>query len=155
MTSAVQFEANQRNAQLSTGPRSLRGKSVSRLNALKHGLTAQQVVLFDETTDDFETFVVEIVATLKPRNPVEALLAERVALCAWRLRRCYRIEAAMFENVRRNWGNGPATVMTRIEHLFVRVTAHDDHLAKLTRYETNIERSLAGALFTLQQIRAP
>lgn len=155
MISAVQVEANRRNAQLSTGPRSLRGKSVSRLNALKHGLTAQQVVLFDEMTDDFEAFVDEIVATLKPRNPVEALLAERVALRAWRLRRCYRIEATMFENVRRNWGNGPATVMTRIEHLFVRVTAYDDHLTKLTRYETSIERPLAGALYALQQLRTP
>jgi|SRR5215469_847542 len=155
MTSALQIEANRRNAQLSTGPRSLRGKSVSRLNALKHGLTAQQVVLFDETTEDFEGFVDEIVTTLKPTNAVEHLLAERVALCAWRLRRCYRIEAAMFENVRRNWGNGAATVMTRIEQLFIRVTAHDDHLAKLTRYETSIERSLVGALFALRQLRTP
>lgn len=122
---------------------------------MKHGLTAQQVVLFDETTADFETFVDEIVATLKPRNAVESLLAERVAVCAWRLRRCYRIEADMFENVRRNWGNGAATVMTRIEQLFIRVTAHDDQLAKLTRYETSIERSFVGALFALQQLRTP
>lgn len=155
MTSTSQVEANRRNAQLSTGPRSLRGKSVSRLNALKHSLTAQQVVLFDERTEDFETFVDEIVATLKPRNPVERLLVERAALCGWRLRRCYRIEAAMFENVRRNWGNSAATVMTRIENLFIRVTAHDDHLAKLTHYETSIERSLMGALSALQQLRTP
>lgn len=155
MTSALQIEANRRNTQLSTGPRSLRGKSVSRLNALKHGLTAQQGVLFDETTDDFETFVDEVIAALKPRNQGETLLAERVAVCAWRLRRCYRIEPAMLENVRRSWGNGPATVMTRIEHLFVRVTAHDDHLSKLTHYETSIERSLAGALFALRQLRTP
>ena len=155
MTSTLQIEANRRNAQLSTGPRSLRGKSVSRLNALKHGLTAQQVVLFDEATEDFEAFVHEIVATMKPKNAVESLLAERVALCAWRLRRCYRIEAAMFENVRRNWGNGAATVMTRIENLFIRVTAHDDQLAKLTRYETSIERSLVAALFALRQLRTP
>lgn len=155
MTSTSQVEANRRNAQLSTGPRSLRGKSVSRLNALKHGLTAQQVVLFDERTEDFESFVNEIAAALKPRNPVEHLLAERAALCAWRLRRCYRIEAAMFENVRPNWGNGAAAVMTRIEQLFIRVTAHDDQLAKLTRYETSIERSLMGALFALRQLRMP
>jgi|SRR5579863_62598 len=96
-----------------------------------------------------------IVATLKHRNPAESLLAERAALCAWRLRRCYPIEAAMFENVRRNWGNGAAAVMTRIENLFIRVTAHDDHLAKLTRYETSIERSLMGALFALRQLRTP
>jgi hypothetical protein len=155
MTSSLQIEANRRSARFSTGPRTLRGKSVARLNALKHGLTAQTLVLFDETPEDLESFVGEIVTTLKPRNPVEALLVERIALCAWRLRRCYRIEAAMFENVRRNWGNGGATVMTRVEQLFIRVTAHDDHLAKLTRYETGIERSLASALFALKQLRMP
>lgn len=110
-------------------------------------------MLFDEAPEDFESFVGEIIATLKPRNPVESQLAERVAICAWRLRRCYRIEAAMFENVRRNWGNGAATVMARIEQLFIRVTAHDDHLANLTRYETSIERSLASELFALRQLR--
>ncbi|MGH7070029.1 MAG: hypothetical protein ACREFO_08440, partial [Acetobacteraceae bacterium] len=142
-------------AEFSTGPRTLRGKSISRLNALRHGLTARQVLLFDENAEDFEGFAGEIIATLKPRNPVESQLAERVAICGWRLRRCYRIEAAMFENVRRNWGNGAATVMTRIEHLFIRVSAHDDHLAKLTRYETSIERSMLAALFALRQLRTP
>jgi len=37
--------ANRRNAQRSTGPRSAEGKSRARLNALKHGATAQIHVL--------------------------------------------------------------------------------------------------------------
>lgn len=43
MTSSKQRAANQRNAQRSTGPRSAAGKSVSRLNALRHGLSARFV----------------------------------------------------------------------------------------------------------------
>ena len=35
-------EANRANAQKSTGPRSAAGKLASRLNALKHGLCAEQ-----------------------------------------------------------------------------------------------------------------
>jgi hypothetical protein len=41
MTSAKQRAANRRNAQRSTGPRSAAGKDASRLNALRHGLSAQ------------------------------------------------------------------------------------------------------------------
>lgn len=41
MTSDRQRAANRRNAQRSTGPRSAAGKKRSRLNALRHGLSAQ------------------------------------------------------------------------------------------------------------------
>jgi len=150
MTSFLQIEANRRNAQLSTGPRTRGGRAASRMNAMKYGLTAAQIVLFDETPDDFEAFFGEIVTALKPGDPVEAQIAERIAVCAWRLRRSYRIEAAMFENVRRSWVNGAPTVTSRIEHLFVRVTAHDDQLAKLNRYEVSLERSLQRALVVLE-----
>jgi hypothetical protein len=150
MTSQLQIEANRRDAQLSTGPRTPEGRATGRLNALKHGLTAHQIVLFDETPEDFEAFFSEIIAALKPGDPVETQLGERIAVCAWRLRRSYRIEAAMFENVRRGWTNGTPTMTARIEHLFVRVTAHEDHLAKLNRYEISLERSLQRALFALE-----
>lgn len=150
MTSQLQIEANRRNAQLSTGPKTPEGRAACRMNALKHGLTARQIVLCDESPEDFEAFIGEIIATLKPGDPVEIQLAERIAVCAWRLRRSYRIEAAMFENVRRSWANGAPTITSRIEHLFVRVTAQDDHLAKLTRYEVTLERSLQRALIALE-----
>ena len=38
MASARQIEANRRNAQKSTGPKSEQGKQATRLNGLKHGL---------------------------------------------------------------------------------------------------------------------
>ena len=82
MTSILQIEANRRNARLSTGPRSPDGKRISRMNALKHGLTAQQVTLFDESVDDFQAFQAKLVTALQPKGAVELHLAERVALCA-------------------------------------------------------------------------
>ena len=42
MATELQIEANRHNAQLSMGPKTERGKEASRMNALKHGLTAQQ-----------------------------------------------------------------------------------------------------------------
>jgi hypothetical protein len=151
MTSELQIEANRRNAQLSTGPKTPEGRAVSRMNALKHGLTAQQIVLFDERPENFEAFFDEIVDALKPTDPIETQLAERIAVCAWRLRRAYRIEAAMFENVRQTWINGAPATTAKIEQLFIRVSAHEDHLAKLSRYEVNLERLLQRALLALER----
>ncbi|HZL59286.1 MAG TPA: hypothetical protein VFC38_06270 [Stellaceae bacterium] len=151
MSSQLQIEANRRNAQLSTGAKTPQGRCASRMNALKHGLTAQQIVLFDETTEDFDKFFGELVKALNPQDAIEAQLAERIAICAWRLRRSYRIEAALFENVRTDWTAESPALTSKIERLFVRVTAHEDQLSKLTRYEASHERSLQRALFTLER----
>src|SRR5271156_1347395 len=44
-TSVGQIEANQKNALHSTGPTTPEGKQRSRLNALKHGLRAKEVII--------------------------------------------------------------------------------------------------------------
>ena len=51
--SAAKIEANRRNSQRSKGPTSDAGKSRSRYNALKHGMTAKTVLL---PGDDPEVF---------------------------------------------------------------------------------------------------
>ena len=51
MTSARQFEANRRNSQKSTGPKTDRGKRHSRRNAFRHGLCAETVI---EILEDVE-----------------------------------------------------------------------------------------------------
>jgi len=44
MATAAQIEANRRNAQRSTGPKSDEGKDRVRRNALKHGMAARTVM---------------------------------------------------------------------------------------------------------------
>jgi hypothetical protein len=53
--SARQVAANQRNALLSTGPRTAEGKENSRKNALKHGLCALVLDVPGEDPDVFDT----------------------------------------------------------------------------------------------------
>jgi hypothetical protein len=150
----LQIEANRRNAQLSTGPKTMRGKEASRMNALKHGLTAQQVTLFDERAEDFEAFHAELLGALAPQGTVELALAERAVLCAWRLRRVYRIETGLFRKARKAWGNGTAAVTNEIAVVFLRLASQEDDLSKLTRYEISLERSLQRALRALERRQA-
>ena len=53
MTSFQQLEANRRNALRSTGPKTDDGKRRSRVNAVRHGLTAETVVGSLEDAEDY------------------------------------------------------------------------------------------------------
>jgi hypothetical protein len=96
MTTRKQRAANRRNAKKSTGPKTMEGRNRSKLNALKHGLTAAQIIVFDESAEDLENFHQGLIADWLPMGALEEQLVERIAICAWRLRRVYRIEARLF-----------------------------------------------------------
>ena len=152
MTSLVQIEANRRNALRSTGPRTEAGRAISSRNALKHGLTAERVILFDEQQDQFERFYAELIGALKPQGPMQHQLAERIAINAWRLRRAYRVESGLFERARSAWREGATEQTSEIDLVFLRLsTSNGDELGKLSRYEASIERSLRRALLDLER----
>src|SRR5215470_4861615 len=97
MASETQIAANRRNAEKSTGPRTARGKAAVAGNALRHGLRARKVISFDESEPDFLAFHAEQRDAFQPADAVEEHLVERIAMCAWRLRRVYRVEAEMLD----------------------------------------------------------
>jgi hypothetical protein len=59
--SAAAAEAN---AKRSTGPQTRAGKARSRLNAVKHGLTAKDIVIGDEDPKEFEALRSALTADL-------------------------------------------------------------------------------------------
>ena len=95
MASEKQISANRANAKKSSGPRSEKGKVVSRLNALKHGLTARDIVIFDENPADFEALKVDLFEDYQPVGRDEIELVSLIAALFWRLRRVSRWEAAL------------------------------------------------------------
>lgn len=92
MASATKTAANRANAQRSTGPKTAKGKTVTKLNAIAHGLRSVSPVIPGERPEDWEIHRAGIAGGLKPVGFLEADLAERVALLTWRMRRVVTYE---------------------------------------------------------------
>jgi hypothetical protein len=89
--SPQQIQANRLNAQKSTGPKTAQGKAAMRLNALKHGILARQVVVqgykIVESSREFKTLFGEYHEHLAPVGPLEEMLVDQIVATVWRLRR--------------------------------------------------------------------
>src|SRR6516165_7534524 len=127
MASRKQIEANRRNAWKSTGPRTAAGRAVSSRNALRHGLTASQIIIPGESTAEFNAFYQERYESLAPVDPVGEGMVERIITCEWRLRRVYRVEA-MVMNAIRPYEPNYSYILKQ--------------MAELSRYETAMDRAL-------------
>ena len=97
MTSLKQIEANRRNAEKSTGPRTPEGKRRSRANAFRHGLTAETVIGALENVEDYVAFEAALMIEYGPQSVIAHELVTRLASLLWRLRRATAIETGLFE----------------------------------------------------------
>src|SRR5579864_1893041 len=81
------------NGSRSKGPRPENLEKV-RLNGLKHGLRTEQVILPGEDPAEFEALRGALHDEWEPATLTRALLVERLAIAAWRLRRATRADIA-------------------------------------------------------------
>jgi hypothetical protein len=95
MATLKQIQANQLNAEKSTGPKTEEGKIVVSQNATKHGLLSSQTLLPWEKSCSLEEFRQNLIAELQPKGELEMLLIDRIASLIWRLRRACKIETAI------------------------------------------------------------
>jgi hypothetical protein len=142
MATEKQIAANKSNALKSTGPKTVKGKSVSKLNAVKHGLLAEEVLVLGEDEEKYELLQDQLEAELSPEGVVEEDLVERIGVLMWRLRRVYKFEAGI---INRNIDDNRYENKVSPSNLglsFVRTVHSGDPISKLSRYETSIQRSL-------------
>jgi hypothetical protein len=93
-TSQTRTDINRANAKHSTGPRTAEGKARSRMNALTHGLRAEEVVIPTEDATEFAEFLAAWIADWNPPTMARRQLVEHAAVAAWRLKRCVRLESS-------------------------------------------------------------
>ncbi len=121
MTSEKQFEANRRNASRSTGPRTPDGKHRSSRNAVRHGLTAETVIVELEDRDDYDAFQAAVISDYDAESAVEREMVLRLASILWRLRRATGIETSLFnfaarETNQKDEPSEPVQVAGLLEH---------------------------------------
>ena len=92
--SLQKISANRKNAQLSTGPKTALGKAKSALNAVKHGIFTKECLknISDEEARDYETLRLGIFESLKPKDQMQAILCDKIAIDVWRLRKVLAFE---------------------------------------------------------------
>lgn len=96
MSTSAQLAANQRNAQLSTGPTSEEGKTNSSRNALKTGLTGRTVLLPIEDAALYEAHLHQFVKRFEPVGDDERNLVQSLADTEWRLMRVPSLEMGIY-----------------------------------------------------------
>ena len=113
VATAAQIEANRRNAQKSTGPKTERGKARAKRNAITHGMTARTIipVLPQEDPKELEDRTQEAITAMKPRNPLELDLVCRAVRLSGELDLAERVATAhLAHRVRMATRSGTDTV---------------------------------------------
>ncbi len=96
MATLKQIDANRRNSQLSTGPRTLEGKQSSSRNALQSGIYAEREVLPFEDAEALTALTAEYHQRFHPITPEARALVDSLIHNEWLLRRLRRAEAAIY-----------------------------------------------------------
>jgi len=167
MSTEKRIAANRRNAQLSTGPKTPVGRAKASMNALRHGVLAQRMLLPGEDPTELAELEARICVAVAPEGQLEEALAERVVACVWRLRRVYGIETSLLasemHDTRRSRGSmaGLRTLTDTTERMlsdlgfaFVCDANTANAISKLSRYEVSLDRSMYRALHELQRLQA-
>src|SRR5260370_10172797 len=134
-------ETNRENAKKSTGPRTEAGKQRSSLNALRHGLTGQTVVLPSDDLAAYQRHCKGFHDQYQPKNPTELQLTQTVADLSWRLNRATPIETTMLalgiteksnsvdtENDQVHTSLAMAKAFREQSHAFANLTLYDHRL---------------------------
>ena len=111
MATAAQTEANRLNAQKSTGPRTVEGKSASRQNALKHGVDAASLIIPGEDPALYDQLAAEYVRDLCPSGPLEHFQVDTLVRTDWQRRRLQRIEAKLYRQLLEEGGSDDLDVV--------------------------------------------
>jgi hypothetical protein len=89
-------EINRANSLKSTGPKSVPGKQRSRLNAVTHNLSGQNLILLEGEVEAYNRMANSMLTDLKPKSEPERQIAQKVIDINFRLNRLTAIENNMF-----------------------------------------------------------
>ena len=92
MSTPNRTDINRKNSRHSTGPKTHEGKKKSSMNALRHGLTGQVVVMPTEDLKLYQSHLKTFEDEYAPKGATEQHLVQALADTSWRLNRVAALE---------------------------------------------------------------
>ncbi len=160
-SSPRKIESARANGAKSHGPKTGLGRQAVALNAVTHGLTAQTVVLGNESPEEYKIELQNYFDHFRPQGRPEVDLVNQLAAVAWRLARYAAVESGLLDRkmesqanrVNKDYGDDlPENQRTAIA--FDALSGSDNSLALLNRYEGRLHHEYQRILKSLLQIQA-
>ena len=101
MSTIKQIEANRRNAQLSTGPKTIQGKAAVAQNALTHGLYASTLLLPEEDPAQYQSLCQLYIENYHPDGLAEIDLLQSMVADKWELARVNLMKQGVYGMARK------------------------------------------------------
>jgi hypothetical protein len=157
MATPQQIEANRKNAQLSTGPKTPETKQKCSLNAVKHGFTGQSVLLTEDSVEPYRNFTEGMLKDLAPVGQRETYLAHAIAGARWRIAQISSTEAAIYAlgvrlHADKFQNETPQMTIDLCRALTFQESRKD--LDRIRRYESALTRQAKADLAELHQLQA-
>jgi hypothetical protein len=158
MSSLRKIDANRENGKLG-GPKTPEGKAIASLNAIRHGLAGNTLVLTNESRPMYNSLLESFVERFKPADDVELDLVLEMVNNRWRLRRIWSVETALLDlemddqedDIAKDRGDIDEVV--RIALAF-KSLAENKGLGLLNRYEARLRRQYEHALANLRTLQS-
>jgi len=148
---------NKANAQKSTGPRTEAGKQRSSLNAWRHGLTGQTVVLPSEDQSAYQRHSQSFLDEYRPKGATETQLVQSLLDTAWQVNRACAVETNLFslgitemeDRIRANHPEAETALAMALAY-----REHNRAFANISSYRQRLTRQFERTLVLLRQIQA-
>src|SRR5271168_2501144 len=150
-------QINRNNSRHSTGPRTPEGRQRSCLNALRHGLTGQVVLMPAEDLEAYQHHIQRFVDEYQPQGATEAQLVQALADAAWRLNRVSVLETNLltYDIVYEDFPNNESThEMREAMAISARLDSHSRALSTLSLHGQRLSRQFEKTLALLQQLQS-
>ena len=157
MISIERIAANRANALKSTGPKTEEGKKHSALNATRHGLTGQVVVMPSDDLNAYSDFLKSFQDDLNPGGALERQFVQQLADCSWRLNRASAWETNQVTMEAELHGDKVSTGIPQVQDAFAHAAAADRKaktLANMSMYVQRTQRTMERILKQLQEVQA-
>jgi hypothetical protein len=153
-TEITRAEINKANSQHSTGPKTEAGKQRSSLNALRHGLTGQIVVMPTDDLAAYQQHLNAYAAEYHPQGATESDLVQALADTSWRLNRVAVLETNLLTLGMAREPNPLSSAPPQIQDAMALVSALESQsLSNLSMHSQRLSRQFERTIIQLRDLQ--